>query len=288
MGTNRYFSQFIVGSEQELFDSLFTEAIQIAGVDWIYLPRQYMRLDPIYGEDVLSFWNDYHDIEIYISSNNYEGNQEIMTKFGLMAEHELKIQISRSRFDEVTRGELQHPLEGDLFYDPYTTSLWEIKFVEDNSILPQFGDIPLYEISLARYVYSQESIRTGLREIDEIETTYSIAIAMDLQPGVGNFVDGEWIYQGTSLSNAIAKAEIKCWDSVNNQLQVINIFGEFDIINGPIIGNTSLASRTLLGNPDQIQDNRVNDISDNSSIETEASSYLDFSESDIFGFLKDQ
>ncbi len=288
MGTNKYFNTFRVRSEQNLLDDLLREVIQIHGIDMLYLPRTKQRFDIIFGEDVLSKFDDYYDIEMYYESySGYQGRQEFISKFGLEIQDQATIIMARSRFDEIAHTELVNPREGDLIFDPMSQSLWEIKYVNVDEMWFPLGDLPIYKFKVEKFVYSQEEIETGLQEIDQIEHDYSFASFIEVEPGAGQFLDNEWIFQGTSLATATAKAEAICWDVPPNNLKVINMVGKFLPSNGAITGATSGTSRTLAQIPDLQENNQIKDIKDNKEIQTEANQYLDYSEPDIFGFLKD-
>lgn len=288
MPTNPYFKQFQVRSEQNLVDDLIQEVIKIHGVDLLYLPRTVQREDLIYGEDVLSKFDDYYDLEMYYKSQTYEGPQEHISKFGLELEHRITLVVSKTRFDQATNYELDNPREGDLIYDPPTNSLWEIKFVNKFERWFQLGDLPVYELEVAKFEFGQEKFDTGIPEIDQIEEDYSKAIVLDFTASPGNFIDNEIVFQGTSLANSTASGEVVLWDYTTNKLKIINIKGEFHLTSGQVTGATSGVSKTLVTTPDQIADQDEFDISNNRDIMEEASGYLDFSEDDIFGFVRDK
>jgi hypothetical protein len=287
MSTNPYFRQFRVRSERDLIDDLLQEAIQIHGIDVVYLPRSKQKYDLVFGEDTLSKFDDYYDIEIYVESSSFEGATEHITKFGLEIEDQIKIAISKTRFDKVTNYEIISPTEGDLIYDAVTNSLWEIKFSDDDERWFQLGDLPIYTVNLAKFVYGNEKIDTGLFEIDKLEEDYSSSIVLQFDTTPGNFIDNEWVFQGSSLLTATAKGEVVRWDYTDDTLKIINMVGEFNIADGVVTGATSGVSKTLSIEPSQIENTQINDFSDNKKLEDEGSGYLDFSEDDIFGFLKD-
>lgn len=286
MPTNPYFRQFRVRSEQNLVDDLMQEVIQIHGVDLLYLPRSFQKLDLIYGEDVLSKFDDYYDIEMYYKSQSFEGPQEHIARFGAELEHRITLVVSRTRFDQATNYEMDGPREGDLIFDPPTNGLWEIKFVNKYERWFQLGDLPIYEFEVTKFEFGQEKFDTGIYEIDKIEDDYSRKMILHLQPGSGDFIDNEMVFQGTSLATSTASGEVVLWDYTTNELTIVNMKGEFD--GSDITGATSGTTRSLVDIPDQIADNEEYDASDNRSIMDEAADYLDFSEDDIFGFLRDK
>ena len=92
---------------------------------------------------------------------------------------------------------------------------------------------------------------------------------------VGSYIFNE-IVTG-SISGTTAR--VRSWNSITNNLEVSNVSGEF-IVSETIIGSDSSASHKLR----IINTNPVNDgFADNTNIEVEASSIIDFSEANPFG-----
>ena len=65
MATNRYFKQK-VRSEQNLFEDLVIESLQMFGQDVYYLPREIVNKDKIFLDDVPSRFSDAYKVEMYI------------------------------------------------------------------------------------------------------------------------------------------------------------------------------------------------------------------------------
>jgi len=57
MATNPYFKEYI--GEQTLLDDLVVETIKAMGRDMIYIPREYLNRDIIFGEDPISQFKDH-------------------------------------------------------------------------------------------------------------------------------------------------------------------------------------------------------------------------------------
>ena len=92
---------------------------------------------------------------------------------------------------------------------------------------------------------------------------------------VGSYIFNE-IVTG-SISGTTAR--VRSWNSITNDLEVSNVSGEF-IVSETIIGSDSSASHKLR----IINTNPVDDgFADNTNIEVEASSIIDFSEANPFG-----
>ena len=73
------------------------------------------------------------------------------------------------------------------------------------------------------------------------KTTTDFVVA----PGFGVFVNDEYIYQGTNLETATFTGMVLSFDEATNVIRVLNTTGT-PTTNGPIFGNTSSTSRTLL------------------------------------------
>ena len=70
MPRNVYFSQ-AVKSEQNLYEDLIIESLQIYGQDVYYIPRTLVNRDDILNEDPASKFDDAYLLEMYIE--NTEG-----------------------------------------------------------------------------------------------------------------------------------------------------------------------------------------------------------------------
>ena len=68
------------------------------------------------------------------------------------------------------------PVEGDLIYFPLVGKMFEIKFVEHESIFYQTGRLQTYDLRCELFEYSNERIDTGNTVIDAIEDNYSTDI----------------------------------------------------------------------------------------------------------------
>jgi len=281
LATNQYFNKFNNKLEQALVDHLITEAIQIYGHDFVYLPRQLLKEDLIFGEDVLSKFDTFYDIELYIKSiDGFEGQKDLITKFGIEIKDQATFWVSRSRWDNVVGQELVRPREGDLLYYPFNGALLEIKFVTNETLHYQLGDYYVFEMVAEQFVYSDEKLATGIADIDDKEKEFAYSILLNLGAGAGTYQVDETVYQGASLATATAKADVSLVGVPPNTLKIRNIIGAFDVANGNIIGNTSTASYILTSVDDKAN---VNDPQDDSvKLETDADIILDFDEKDPF------
>ena len=103
----------------------------------------------------------------------------------------------------------------------------------------------------------------------------SISISQPSMTSSGTFIFNETVTGSSSGTTA----KVRIWSSITNVLEVSNVSGAF-VIGENIVGTASSASHQLR----DIDLNPNNDgFSDNSSIETEADSIIDFSEKNPFG-----
>ena len=68
MATNKYFQNFSYGREQDLVEDLAIESIKMHGVECKYLPRTIVKNDSLYGEDILSTFDNAAELEMYVKN----------------------------------------------------------------------------------------------------------------------------------------------------------------------------------------------------------------------------
>ena len=181
---NLYFNNFAFSGEQTLIEDLIIESIKIYGIEVKYMPRTLVAEDNLFGEDVLSKFDDSYNIEMYIKSvDGFQGDGDFLSKFGLEIRDEMVLTVSQRRFGEeildydgspfALAGTPVRPLEGDLIYFPLNGKIFEVKFVEHEAIFYQMGSLQTYDLSLELFEYSHERFDTGITEIDAIEDRYS-------------------------------------------------------------------------------------------------------------------
>ena len=277
-------------------EDLVIEAMQIHGMDVYYLPRTSRdSVDMLYGEDTLKQYLTAYPIEMYLENvTGMDGEGDFISKFGLEIRDELSLLVSRRRFKYATgASNLIRPREGDLVYIPLIQNFFEITFVEHENDQAMFytlgrgrgGNVYVYALKMKQFVFSEEVIHTGIEEIDEqIRESYKRTQLTLAAGGSGTFVQDEIVYQGTSLANATFQATAYSWTPATRKLNVTLTIGTF-ANNANTIGVTSGARWLSSGVAnDSYNDNTAfEDIMDNSLIEGESDSIIDFSESNPFG-----
>ena len=291
MATNLYFNNFPtqITSEQLLVEDLLIEALKINGMDVFYLPRSSRdQVDYIYGEDTLKQYTEAYAIELYMENiTGMDGEGDFISKFGLEIRDEITLLVSRRRFKSTVPQ--NRPLEGDLIYIPLIQNFFEITLVEHENDQAMFytlgrgrgANVYVYALKLKQFVFSNEIIDTGIKEVDEqIRDAYP-RTRIALSTGTGKFVNDEIIYQGPNLSFSTAQAVV--YDLTPNiHVDVIRVQGNF--VSGNVVGNTIGAQWIINTISDTAtMNNAFEDVVDNARIEAESDGIIDFTEHNPFG-----
>ena len=179
MPTNVYFDTG-TRPEQALYEDLIIEQLRIYGQDVYYLPRNTAGIDNIFGEDKSSSFDDAYMIEMYVDNvDGYEGEKELMSKFGLDIQDDATFTVARRRWEQFVTVDnnivvSSRPNEGDLVYWPKGSKLFEITFVDHDDPFYQVHNLPTYKLKCKTFEYSSEELDTGIAAIDAIETDNSL------------------------------------------------------------------------------------------------------------------
>jgi len=183
--SNFFVNNYNNQNEQRLIDDLTREAISFNGIDIIYVPRVFLNKDKLFGEDTQNAFQQAYEIDMYIDSvDGFEGESDIISKFGYEVRDELNLSVSQSKFQDTTG--LDKPNEGDLVYFPLSDGLFEIKFVEDEQPFYPRGKTTTFKLSCELYQYSGEVLDTGVTQIDEIEEDFLNADSITNDPFADN------------------------------------------------------------------------------------------------------
>jgi hypothetical protein len=208
MPTNHHFSKGTI-SEQYLYEDLIIEAMQIYGHDVYYLPRTLVNKDQLFGEDALSKFDDAYLIEMYMDTQEgYEGEKELVSRFGLEIRDETTFTVSRRRWLDLVSSNTNlitslRPNEGDWIYFANGPRLFEISFVDKDDPFYQVNNLPVYKLYARTVEYSDERLDTGIADIDVIEDTYTgDALQWQFlaeQSSTTNYVENITLERGTDL-----------------------------------------------------------------------------------------
>lgn len=287
MGCNKYFNNFDCKGEQDLLQKLNDEAICIHGIDVIYLPREHVKEDMLFGEDVLSKFTKAFKIEAYIENvDGWEGDGDFLSRFGLEIRDAATLVMSQVRWKEITcKKDIDRvrPKEGDLIYIKIQNRpghMFEVMFVEHEDPFYQLGGLQVYKVKVESFEHSDEDIDTGSPDLDAVDDDNSYQISVELGAGAGDFQVEENVYQGADFANGTFTGEVVSWNATTSTVVVKNITGIANLTD-PLVGETSGASYTLANAPDT-QDNTGDPFDDNVTIEMEADGIFDFTEIDPF------
>lgn len=193
MAKNVYFSGGTT-SEQRLYEDLIIESLKIYGHDVYYLPREIVKEDDLFTEDVLSKFDENYMIEMYISNyEGFEGDGSLLTKFGVRIADEATFIISKRRWEDLISSSNNlvsnfRPNEGDAIYLPLTDQIFQIKFVEHEKPFRQLDGIQTYNLVAELMEYSGERLETGVEEIDKITREIGYTQVLKLTDGIKDFV----------------------------------------------------------------------------------------------------
>lgn len=217
-------------SEQNLYEDLIIESMKIYGLEVYYIPRKEFNEDKILTEDPLSTFEHAYPIEMYMENvMGFEGEGELLTKFGVEVRDTASFVVARRRWDQLIGSKGQtvlanRPAEGDLIYFPLTRSYFEIRKVDGLSPFFQVGKLYTYKMMCELMQFSNERINTGIEEIDSVFDT--------LNQTVDNF---ELLQEGGDTlimeTNEITPVVLENYTQDNNLIDVDNDKFDVDIDN---------------------------------------------------------
>jgi len=291
MTTNLYFTQG-VRSEQNLYEDLIIEAMQIHGIDVYYMPREIVNRDTIFDDDSVSRFDNAYQIEMYIENiEGFDGEGDLFSKFGVEIRDAATFIVSRRRwkdkigmFENDEETNFFRPREGDLIFLKLSGSIFEITKVEDESPFYQLKNLPVFKMRCELFDYNDEDFDTGRSDVDDVEGHHAYQIDITLDNVSGEFEIGEIVSQGSM------RGEIVDIDASSSPLVKLSIshlgsttgeYLQFNSVN-TIVGATSSASGTPTVIDEDLQDGSQNSafdtVDDGGDID-----FIDFSETNPFG-----
>ena len=244
MPTSVYFDTGTT-AEQRLYENLIIEQLSVFGQDVYYLPRKLVNEDTLFDEDTSSSFNDAYIIEMYLDNiEGYEGQKEMMTRFGLDMQDEATFVVSKRRFEQLISLDQNlivstRPNEGDLIYYPKSKKLFEISFVDHDDPFYQLANLPVFKLRCRTFEYSHEDMATGLDVVDAIETSqsldalaYQVVLETATESGTNYLIteDGDWIVsEEYSVSTIDVSSDTSFFETQGDSIldfSEINPFGE--------------------------------------------------------------
>lgn len=288
MAKNTYFTHG-TREEQMLQQSLVDEFINMFGVTTSYIPRQLIRKDTILNEEVISEFNDSFTLEAYLENfEGFQGNGDILTKFGIRSSDEITLVISRQQFEDFLSLPMQlienvqlpsRPAEGDLIYFPLTDNIFEVKFVEHEVPFYQFGKLYTYRLKCELFEYANETTGEGIfdtqRDEGFIVKYYYNQATLNGMPEVGELVTGSF----TGLT-----AYINSWNPLERYIELraptgSTEHGQFQV--GETLTGSNSGFSINISSFDELD--MKDAYADNVEFETEGDGILDFTERNPFG-----
>ena len=293
MATNIYFSQK-VKSEQNLFEDIVIESLKMYGQDVYYLPRDIVNKDPIFSDDIPSRFNSAYKIEMYIENvDGFDGEGDLMTKFGVELRDQATFIVARRRWDQTVKRydndiNSVRPREGDLIYLTLSNTLFEIMHVEHELPFYQLSNLPTYKLRCEKFEYNDEKLDTNIETIDSIEQTgYNVNLTLQDSSAKG-FIIGNTITQ-TLASGVIVSGEIIDYNDSSNIISIAHVgasdgnYHEFTTLKVASLdsdGNTLRRTVTAINETLNDPGNQNQDFADASDL------FIDFSEVNPFGDLE--
>jgi hypothetical protein len=261
------------------------------------------------NEDYSRF-TDAYGVEMYIeNTDNFAGEGDLMSKFGLQIRDQATFICSKKRWEHLisvwnNAVQLDRPAEGDLIYLPLSNSMFQISHVEHEQPFYALGNLPTYKLNCELFEYSGQEMNTGVTEVDQFETKYSDYAVFGINTGTGNFQVHETVRQATGLVDANSNpifvtgevSKIEYPSSISDGVIYINdstgtdgIYRQFVISSTvPIIGQTTAASWMIYADVSTMilsdKEQHINDPWDKGrEFKTASASIIDFSESNPFG-----
>lgn len=288
---NLYFSDK-VRSEQNLYEDIVIESLQMYGQDVYYLPRDLVGEDKIFGQDVPSRFNSSHKIEMYIENvEGFDGEGDLFTRFGVEIRDEATFVVSRRRWEQQVKrydNEMTgvRPLEGDLIYLPMTNKIFQILHVEHEQPFYQLSNLPVFKLRAQLFEYNDEDLDTGIDTIDAIERAYAYTYILTLDSdspviSIGNIAT-QMLSSGVTIAGEVSK-----WSDSDNKLHLIHVGASDGAYHTFTAGSITLSGDYRVDSDLTInavtEDNKISNTEQNTDFSTIAGDFLDFSESNPFG-----
>jgi hypothetical protein len=241
-------------------------------------------------------------IEAYVENvDGFEGEGDLLSKFGLEIRDQATLVISNKRWEQLV-GRFQNPVEarpqeGDIIYFPLVNTLFEIKYVEQETPFYQLQNLPVFKLKIEAFEYGNEAIDTGVEEIDAFESQFGARTRL-ITSATTEFAVGDNVTQsqaGLTINGEIAEligdnvtapvgsiidvTGISADDNSNSNFKVTN--GS----NGNLVNVASGAVTPILSidtfEPIKASDTYQTDQS--SEFEDIGNNFIDFSELNPFG-----
>lgn len=211
---------------QQLADVLVQETIQMRGLEFYFIPREFVDIDQVFGEDLQNKFTKSWKVAMYLESfDAYSGNNSFFSKFGLEANDEINLIYNPALFKNQTND--QTPIAGDLIYFPMDNSLFEISWVEPYTPFYQVGQNSQKRITAQKFIYSGEKISPELQRVDHIDIPEFADLELEPVKNLNNLHDNNTEqYVEVDQINTEAKKWVKPYYSPSGKGSPFSDFGE--------------------------------------------------------------
>ena len=118
------------------------------GVEVYYIPCKYLTENTVIREVIQSQFDEAHPLEAYVNNyEEYEGAGTLLSKFGIEAKEEIRLTISRERYENYIAPLLQgksniklstRPKTGDLIWFPLDDRIMRLKILREQNHIINF------------------------------------------------------------------------------------------------------------------------------------------------------
>lgn len=176
---NPFFNNFASFGEQNLLESLIVEAHSIGAPQMYYIPRVITNEDLMYTADDSSEYIQAFLIPMYIENfDRFNGDGTFMSKFNIEVHNQIQLSIAMRTFKEEIgsiTGQIR-PNEGDLIWFPMNKHCFQVRYVEKFEMFYPLGRLYVWQMTTELFEYSNETINTGIPDIDILQLTQTTDI----------------------------------------------------------------------------------------------------------------
>lgn len=304
MATTHYF-RHNVKSEQNLYEDLIIESMQMFGQDCYYLPREVVHQDMIFDDTILSKFEYALKIEMYIESiEGFDGDGDLFSKFGVEIRDAVTLVMSRRRWNTLVpkfysgptdindreRNVYYRPREGDVIHIPMADATFQIQKVEDENPFYQLGHLPTFKMRCEKFEYSDERFNTGVPEIDQLNLIGGYQYRLHLDSNSNGWEIGERVIQENN--HYTIEGTVVEWMDSDKTLYLGHVGADREDYKPFVVGNSvrgtslfnSIATPVFIDEVQNIQPGTPGGANEAiPSFDISAFEYVDFSEKNIFG-----
>lgn len=172
MSLNPYFNNYNNPNEQNLYEDMVVESIEMYGMQVYYLPRNILTRDDILREgDIVHYDTAIPITVLFKSVDGWGDSGNFLSKFGPEIRNSVTFTAAMRSFrTETTQF---RPMEGDLIYLPLNGKLFSIQFVNHEVMFYELGKLYSWDIPCCLFEYSSEVFNTGIPDIDDKYNKYT-------------------------------------------------------------------------------------------------------------------